>query len=81
MANGPPRARAVCSACASSASFDGASTRMFGTMRVNARSNMPWCVGPSSPTTPARSMANTTSKFGRALLMIIWSMARCKNVE
>ena len=34
MANGPPRASAVCSAPASSASFEGASTRKCGTMRV-----------------------------------------------
>ena len=54
---------------------------MFGTMRVYARSNTPWCVGPSLPTTPARSIANTTLWFGSATSMIIWSIARWRKVE
>ena len=36
---------------------------MLGMHRIKLRSKLPACVGPSSPTNPARSIANNTSKF------------------
>ena len=38
----------------------GADTTIPGTQRMYERSSTPWCVGPSAPTTPARSIAKIT---------------------
>ena len=47
----------------SSASFMGAITTMSGRHAMNATSYAPACVGPSSPTRPARSIAKRTGSF------------------
>jgi hypothetical protein len=44
-------------------------------------SNAPWWVGPSSPTSPARSIANTTLRLWRHTSWTIWSYARWRKVE
>lgn len=41
-------------------------THKLLTGRQKETSMKPWCVGPSPPTTPARSIARTTGKFCRA---------------
>ena len=38
----------------------GAPTCIFGTIPVSARSQIPWCEGPSSPVIPARSKTRVT---------------------
>ena len=40
--------------------------KIFGIGRSAARSNAPWCVAPSSPTSPARSRQITTGRFRMA---------------
>ena len=54
---------------------------MSGTVRRNAASNTPWCVWPSSPTTPALSTARIILRCCKAPSWMSWSYARCKNVE
>ncbi len=43
--------------------FFGDMTVRFGISRRNDRSNTPWCVSPSLPTSPARSTAIKTGRF------------------
>ena len=57
----------------SSASLDGAITTMSGRHAMNVTSYAPACVGPSSPTSPARSMANRTGSFCSATSCTTWS--------
>jgi hypothetical protein len=56
-----------------SASSAGAITTMFGMQRRKLRSKLPAWVAPSGPTTPPRSIANSTSRFCNATSWISWS--------
>ena len=44
-------------------------------------SKLPVCVGPSSPTMPALSIAKVTSIFSKHTSCMNWSYPLCKNVE
>ena len=73
--------RANSSIAESSLPFLGAITVMFGIEVRNERSNIPWCVSPSLPTSPALSIANTTWRCWIHTSWSIWSYALCKNEE
>ena len=44
-------------------------------------SNTPWCVSPSSPTSPALSTPSTTCRPSSATSWMSMSNARCKKLE
>ena len=46
---------------------------MWGMGRRAGMSKAPWCVGPSSPTSPARSRQRTTGRLSRAASWMILS--------
>ena len=66
-------AHSVCTMFLSSISSDGAHTTMPGMQPRYARSKLPWCVGPSLPTRPARSRIMRTGSFWMATSCITWS--------
>src|SRR5260363_86149 len=68
-----PHLAAVLSICQHSFSSEAAITVRLGMQRRKARSYAPICVAPSAPTTPARSIANTTGSFCSAISWISWS--------
>ncbi len=59
-AQGPSMFKAKSNMETSSSSSIGAMTVIPGMLLKNATSRFPWCVGPSSPTSPALSTAKTT---------------------
>ena len=81
IADGPSSVKAVFIMSASSFSSLGAISTRSGTDRRYPMSNSPWCVGPSSPESPARSMQNSTGSFCKATSCTIASNPRCKKVE
>ena len=65
----------------SSAKDAGHQSVIPGTVERYATSKTPWCVSPSSPTSPARSTPKTTCSPSSDTSCISWSYARCKKLE
>ena len=61
--------------------FLGAIMCMFGMLDRYERSNIPWWVSPSLPTSPALSIANTTGRFWMHTSCSIWSYALWRKDE
>ena len=66
-------ATAVATMRASSASSAAAIRTMFGNAPMKPMSKDPAWVGPSAPTSPARSMAKRTGSFWMATSCTTWS--------
>ncbi len=63
IATGRASCKAVHNISRNAAPSRGAITTILGNVRRNDKSSTPWCVGPSSPTMPARSKQKITGRF------------------
>ena len=81
IAIGPSNPAANSSIFSNSKTFLGAITVILGILLKYDMSNIPWCVSPSLPTSPALSTANITGSLPIQTSWRIWSYALWKNVE